>query len=58
MAVEAHLSELIQKHRALEQEIETEFARPTTDDLKIAELKKRKLYLKDEIFRLQNTTSH
>lgn len=58
MAVEAHLSELIQRHRDLEQEIETEFARPTADDLKIAELKKRKLYLKDEIFRLQNTTSH
>ena len=54
MAVEAHLSELIQKHRALEQEIETEFAKPSADDLKIAELKKRKLYLKDEIFRLQH----
>lgn len=60
MAVEAHLSELVQKHRALEREIEVEFSKPSYDDLKIANLKKRKLFLKDEIYRLQHEprTSH
>jgi hypothetical protein len=53
MALEAHLSELVEKHRVLDLEIEQEMANPTADDLKIAELKKRKLSLKDEIHRLR-----
>ena len=47
MALEAHLSELVEKHRVLDRQIEEEMARPTTDDLKLAELKKLKLHLKD-----------
>ena len=53
MALTAFLSELVEKHRVLDRHIEEELARPMADDLKIAELKKRKLYLKDEIHRLQ-----
>ncbi|HXK54659.1 MAG TPA: DUF465 domain-containing protein [Hyphomicrobiales bacterium] len=53
MALEAHLSELVEKHRVLDRQIEEEMARPTTDDLKLAELKKLKLHLKDEIHRLK-----
>jgi hypothetical protein len=53
MALEAHLDELVEKHRVLDRQIEEEMARPTADDLKLAELKKLKLHLKDEIHRLQ-----
>jgi len=53
MALAAHLAELVEKHRVLDQQIEEEMARPMADDLKIAELKKHKLQLKDEIHRLR-----
>lgn len=53
MAVEAHLAELVEKHRALERSIEEEMARPYADDLRVAELKKKKLRLKEEIERLR-----
>ena len=52
MALDAHLVELSEKHRALDRKIEEELARPTADDLKIAEWKRQKLRLKDEMERL------
>jgi len=58
MALDAHLVELSEKHRALDRKIEEEQARPTADDLKIADLKRQKLRLKDEIERLKYETSH
>ena len=53
MSALAHLSELTAKHRALEAEIEEEMAHPGSDDLHIAELKRKKLKLKDEIARME-----
>ncbi len=53
MSLQINLSELEQKHQALEREIQDAMAHPSTDDLKIAELKRRKLQLKDEITRLR-----
>lgn len=53
MNLEAHLNELTEKHTSLEAEIETEMMSPSSDSLKITELKRRKLKLKDEIARLQ-----
>ena len=53
MSVEAHLAELERKHRALDQAIEQELAQPASSDLKLAELKRRKLQLKDAINRLR-----
>jgi hypothetical protein len=53
MAIEAHLAELERRHEALEQEISDALAHPSTDDLTIAELKRRKLQVKDEIARLR-----
>lgn len=53
MALEAHITELVEKHRNLDRRIERELSRPIADDLKVAELKKQKLHLKDEISRLQ-----
>ena len=49
-------SELVgleRQHTALEREIETERSRLDTNTLKISELKRRKLQVKDEIERLR-----
>jgi len=53
MAIESHLAELERRHHALEQEICEALTHPSTDGLKIVELKRRKLLLKDEITRLK-----
>ena len=55
MAMHSHLAELEQRHQALEEEINDALMHPSTDDLKIAELKRRKLQVKDQIARLQHT---
>ena len=57
MSIEAHLAELERRHKALEDEIDEALAHPSTDDLKIAELKRRKLQVKDEITRLKQDSS-
>ncbi len=54
MSLQIHLSELERRHQALEREIQDAMAHPSTDDLKIAELKRRKLQLKDEITKLRS----
>jgi hypothetical protein len=54
MPMHTHLVELEKRHRALEDEIAEAMAHPSADDLKIVELKRRKLQVKDEIARLQN----
>jgi hypothetical protein len=56
MAIESHLAELEKRHQALEQEISEALAHPSTDDLELAELKRRKLHVKDEIARLRQDT--
>lgn len=63
MALSAHLAELAEKHRLLDRTIEAEAAHPSSDELRIAELKREKLKLKDEIMRLsaeegQSETRH
>ena len=56
MSIEAHLAELERRHRALEAELNEARAHPSIDDLEIVELKRRKLLVKDEIARLQQST--
>ena len=58
MSSQSQLAELVQQHRALETEIEDALAHPSIDDLTIAELKRRKLLLKDEIARLKESSPH
>jgi hypothetical protein len=58
MALDAHLVELTERHRALDRKIEEEQTRPTADTLKIAEWKRQKLRLKDEMERLKHEMSH
>ena len=57
MSIRAHLAELEKRHRALEEELTEALAHPSTDDLQIAALKRRKLLVKDEIARLRLETS-
>jgi hypothetical protein len=57
MAMQMHLAELERKHQALEQEIDDALAHLSSDGLKIVELKRRKLLVKDEIVRLRQDAS-
>lgn len=52
MNMNAHLQELRRKHESLSDRVEREQRSPGTDALAIAELKKQKLRLKEEIHRL------
>lgn len=54
MALESHIQELSVKHRALDRQIQEETAKPSSDDIKVAELKRQKLNLKDRMTRLQS----
>ncbi len=53
MSIQTHIVELEARHRELEKEIADAISHPSTDDTKIAELKRRKLQVKDEIARMQ-----
>lgn len=57
MAIESHLAELEKRHQALEQEISEALTHPSIDDLKLVELKRRKLHVKDAIVRLRHDVS-
>ena len=52
MSVASHITELKRKHEHLSAAVEVAQRRPAVDDLEIAELKKQKLKLKEEIARL------
>jgi hypothetical protein len=54
MSMQSHLAELEKKHQALEAEINDCLAHPATDDLRIIELKRKKLSVKDEMARLRH----
>jgi hypothetical protein len=54
MSLEAHLAELERRHQAMKLAIETEKTHPAADDLKLIELKRKKLLLKDEIEKLKS----
>lgn len=58
MAIESHVAELQRRHQALEKEIESALHHPGIDPLQLAEMKKRKLHLKDEISRLKDESIH
>ncbi len=57
MSMQSHLAELERKHDALESELADAIAHPSVDDVTIAELKRRKLHVKDEIARLKTDAS-
>jgi len=49
MSLQERIDALKEKHHALDTELEQENARPHPDDAHVAELKKQKLAIKDEI---------
>lgn len=53
MSLKAHLESLERKRDELKAKLEDYLAHPSTDDLAIAELKRQKLLLKDEITKIQ-----
>lgn len=57
MSLQTHLQELERKHKALEEAIHTAIAHPSTSDSELAEMKRKKLLLKDEITRLKTRTA-
>ncbi|GAB1583268.1 DUF465 domain-containing protein [Phyllobacterium phragmitis] len=60
MAIESHLATLEKKHGALEKEITEAMSCPAIamDNLHIADLKRKKLMLKDQIERLKSQATH
>jgi len=54
MSLQAHLSELAAKHKTLESELADALAHPASTDQEIAELKRKKLRIKDEISRIES----
>jgi len=55
MSLQSHLGELASKHKALEAQLLEAIAHPASSDEEIAELKRRKLKIKDEITRLEHS---
>lgn len=58
MSTVSHLSALTQRHQLLEKQIIQELQHPSHDNLKIKELKRRKLDLKDQIAHLASEQRH
>ena len=56
MSLESHIAELAEKHHALDAQIEALSELPQIDTLKISDLKKKKLRLKEELERLQTAS--
>ncbi|MFG1479874.1 DUF465 domain-containing protein [Xanthobacter sp. V4C-4] len=57
MSIQSHVQELKRRHAALDQELARELASPATDSVRVAELKRKKLVLKDEMRRLGGATT-
>ncbi|PCD75683.1 YdcH family protein [Pseudothioclava arenosa] len=53
MSLGSHITELRKKHQALSEQVERAARSPGVDDLAIAEMKKQKLRIKEEIMRLE-----
>jgi hypothetical protein len=54
MSIDSHLNELVRRHQEIEKAILTEESHPASDDIKVHELKRKKLHLKDQIERLKH----
>lgn len=58
MAILTDLAELEECHQTLEAELAEALQHPSTNDLQLSELKRRKLRVKDEIARLKCSSMH
>ncbi len=57
MSVESHITQLELRHQSLKSKLNEISTSPGIDQSEIVELKRQKLWLKDEINRLQSTGS-
>ena len=53
MSLEARIKELSERHKRLDQAIAVELKHPAGDDVRIHELKRKKLQIKDQIAQLR-----
>ncbi|CAN5129177.1 DUF465 domain-containing protein [soil metagenome] len=58
MVIEARIRELGTRHQSLDRAIDDETRRPTADSLRLHELKRQKLKLKEEIDGLRKARAH
>jgi hypothetical protein len=58
MSLASHLAELQRKHGDLDRQLDEAMSHPSSDNLEIARLKRRKLAIKDQIEKLQLPTQH
>jgi hypothetical protein len=58
MTIEAHIETLEKKHGVLEEQLHSAMLHPSSGDAEIAELKRQKLRVKDQIERLRSQTHH
>ena len=56
MTTEGHIAALERRHQELDRMIQTETQNRLSDDLMVAALKRKKLEVKDELFKLQGAT--
>lgn len=57
MSMQGHIAELKRRHQAADVELQEAINHPSTDDVVICALKRRKLNLKDQIERLSRSDS-
>ena len=55
MSLDAHVESLSRKHATIDEAIHAEAKRPHPDEAALADLKRKKLRIKDEIERLSQT---
>ena len=58
MAIEARIRELGSRHQNLDRAITDELRRPSSDSLRLHDLKRRKLKLKEEMDLLKSASPH
>jgi hypothetical protein len=58
MAIEARIRELGSRHQILDRAIDEELRRPASDSLRVHDLKRKKLKLKEEIEVLRAARAH
>ncbi len=56
MTTEGHIAALERRHQELDRMIQSEMQNRLTDDLMVSALKRKKLEVKDELYKLQGAT--
>jgi Uncharacterized small protein len=56
MTTEGHIAALERRHQELDRQIQAELQNRRTDDLMVSALKRKKLEVKDELYKLQGAT--